>query len=112
MSNAEIKITLSGAIHGTFFDNYHEIERQIVGKILTLADATFANADQCKAFKDIVSQTIKGVMQDALESAGELTDAIAEECGDGIAVDCGSDRSSRFTEHLHVQGYKYTRSEK
>lgn len=95
-----------------FFDSaVCVIKGKLLGRVLTIIDASIADPQQRKALKDIV--------KDAFSSTHDLEREIGDYAKDSAAVACGDeDRemgvlcSSNLKDiaPIHTEGYKYTRS--
>jgi len=83
--------------------------KYFTGKILTLADATFSDPEQRKAFKDLLRQTIDHFQFTAVQSSlDNVFDNVAREIGDYVPK---RDNKPPFDFILPI-GFNYTRTEK
>ena len=97
--------TLSFNLRALLIRDLQYNHNQLTGKLLTLVDASFADPEQRKAFKDIVKQTVG----EFFYVSEWLIQDIAEIIGDKEAIEINK---SAVHSSLHKLNFKYTRSPK
>ena len=108
--NQEGGITLSQAL-GWSLDRYKsDLLKDLLGKALTLADASFQDRDQRKAFKDLLKQMVYSpVLHDS--ALDDLVNLVGEAVGDREEVRNASQEGAVFFSHFDAISYSYYRGE-
>lgn len=99
--------TLSCAVSADILANLWEAVGHLKGQLLTIADATFSDPEQRKAYKDLVKNTLQDWSLNAMQNSVSYPIKT-------LAILCGDKEESSFPtspEFSNVK-YKYIRSAK
>lgn len=106
------KYTLSGRLQETLYALNEDLHGDLIGKTLTVIDASVSNLEQRKAVKDIMRNMLGTVSNRMYEAIHGILDSVSVIVGDSNdTLESGSSVPGDYISFVKTPDYKYTREE-
>lgn len=107
----DTKAPLSNAVAWFLSSAFCLVKNKLLGRVLTVIDASISDPEQRKALKDVLKEVFQSTHVLEWDLASYARIAIARICGDDIEGSIPWSSEFKDLTQIVVEGYKYTRTE-